>query len=449
MHDSKSIIDVLECLESAQGRREKEQILRQNADNLLLKEIFVAALDPYITYGITKFGRLPRPRASLLGRERDSILGSFVEYIKTSLASRSVTGNDAKDAMKRAFYDMDEMLQKWCLRILVKNLRCGVQETTINKVWKNLIRTFSCALCKTVETVPTPDGSFVITERIHYPTFVEPKLDGLRMLAVKFGGSVTLYTRNGRVIDTVPRIAKAIESDPRDNVVFDGEIMASDWAESNSIIMSKKNRKNDKNIFYNVFDIISHKSWIDQNNTELRMNRHNALVEWSNNLPSDSPLRLVESTIVNNERELLDAYNKYVSEGYEGVVIKEPAMPYIFKRSKALLKLKPVTTYEGVIVGWYAGRTGTKHEDGFGGFNMILPNGVITNVGSGFVDEVRARIEANPETWLGKIIEVEGQPPLTPDGKVRFPTFVRERSIADVDKAVLAAYEAHQQQCNS
>jgi hypothetical protein len=66
-------------------------------------------------------------------------------------------------------------------------------------------------------------------------------------------------------------------------------------------------------------------------------------------------------------------------------------------------------------------------------------NGVVTNVGGGFNDKVRAEIKATgPAAFIGRIIECEYQPdPLTSDGftsdgKLRFPVFSRFRDIDDV-----------------
>jgi ATP-dependent DNA ligase len=113
------------------------------------------------------------------------------------------------------------------------------------------------------------------------------------------------------------------------------------------------------------------------------------------------------------------------------------------------VKLKPVATYEGVIVGNYEGNRGSKREGMWGGFLVVMPNGVVTKVGGGFTDALKAQIDVDPDSWIGKIIEVEGQPDpltvdgLTADGKVRFPVFIRERDPRDVDPKVIAAGEAY------
>ena len=134
-----------------------------------------------------------------------------------------------------------------------------------------------------------------------------------------------------------------------------------------------------------------------------------------------------------------------MEDGFEGIMLKVLDAKYAFKRSKAVLKMKPVTTYEGVIVGHYLGGVGSKRESLWGGFNVMMPNGVMTRVGGGYTDVLKAEIGIEPDMYIGKIMEVEGQPdPLTTDGltregKVRFPVFVRFRNENDVECKVVQA----------
>ena len=77
-----------------------------------------------------------------------------------------------------------------------------------------------------------------------------------------------------------------------------------------------------------------------------------------------------------------------------------------------------------------------------------MPNGVITKCGGGYTDKMKAEIGINPDSWIGKIVEIEGQPDpltkdgLTTDGKVRFPVFTRIRDSRDVDSKILDAFNA-------
>jgi len=439
-----SVIDILEQLESNNSRLFKEELLEIHNCNKLLKRVFVAAGDPYINYYVNKFKMPPCAR----GANDDLVLEHFLEDIYKKLSTRKVTGNAAKDLIVRLFTNMTGPQQKWCQRILLKNLRCGVQSTTVNKVWPGAIVEFSVQLAETLETRYEDGKGIIICEPVLYPTWVEPKLDGLRCVAVKHSGEVTMFTRNGTVLETLPRIKSLLEAAPWDEFILDGEVMGADWNESASVVMSRKKSKDDSNMVFHVFDALPFEDWRDQK-SHLDLEDRLELAKELVSQVGDPAVVQVQGRLVNDQEELLAAYLHDTDAGYEGIMVKDLAAPYLFKRSSNIRKMKPIMTHELVICGHYEGRRGSKREGLFGGFNAIASNGVITRVGSGFTDKLKSEIQLNPESYLGKIIECECQPdPNTPDGltaegKLRFPIFSRFRDERDVDKKVLFAYEVY------
>lgn len=458
-----SVVDIFEQLESVGGRLEKEAILEANKKNKLLQRAFAAALDPYTVYYVNKFKPGPVNK-SLASHELDDddFLASFLDLIAQSLATRKLTGNAARDALSVEFANMDsERVQKWCLRILLRNLRCGVQESTLNKVWPGLVKSFAVALADTLKSEFIEGKGIKLLAPVTYPVRVEPKLDGLRCIAVKQSGEVTFYTRNGSVLETLPQIKAILEGMSVDDVVLDCEAMGKDWNESASVLMAKKTHKDDSNIVLNVFDVMPLADWKAQECNIPYYKRNEIVVSVIDAIANDSKVhgrvQQVPHIMAKNEKELLAYFQECMDKGFEGVMLKTLDTPYKFKRSSNILKLKPCVTYEGVIVGDYEGRTGTKREGQFGGFVIELPpNGVCTRVGGGFNDALRAEIQlAGAATYTGKIIEIEAQPdPLTPDGltvdgRARFPVFVRFRSEKDVSVAMAARAKEVQSQSKS
>lgn len=445
-----TVIEILEQLETTAGRLDKEAILRRNNDNELLKSVFVAAGDPYTVYFVNKF-RSPKPLQKQVADD-DKTLTAFLTVLLPDLSNRVLTGNAAKEVIAGAFGLMDERQQKWCQRILLKNLRCGVQESTVNKVWPGAIVSFSVALAETLKSEFIKGEGIKILEQVKYPVRVEPKLDGLRCIAVKQNGVVTFYTRNGSVLETMPTIKAVLEAAAYDNVVLDGEGLASDsWNETASIMMAHKTHKDDSTMVYNIFDALPLDHWVSQE-TAMTYKTRTELVTHIIDACKSTVVKQVPHIMANNEHELKTYFAKCMDDHFEGVMVKSMSSPYKFKRSDAILKLKPTATWEGTIVGHYEGRRGTKREHMFGGFHVLLSNGEITRVGGGFNDTLRAQIQLeNPDTWIGKIVEIEGQPDpmyssgLTKDGRVRFPVYLRLRDQSDVDPNVMHAYESFMQ----
>jgi DNA ligase-1 len=434
--DASSALATLEALEADSSRLAKEAILAGVSENELLKRVFQITGDPYTDYGVRKFN-VPQPAGT-----DDLSLERFVYKTLPMLANRTLSGNAARDEVEKAFSTMSALQQKWCHRILLKNLRCGVSEKTVNKVWPGLISRFEVMLADKVDV-----DEKNVPVNVTFPVRVEPKLDGLRLVSVKMNGYVVLYTRNGNVVDTLPSIKNAIESHPRDNFVLDGECLGADWNESNSVMMSTKRSKDDVGMVFNVFDTLTTEEWFSMTTNKSLTDRQRDLECIIGEFHNDAPVKHVEGIVASCMDDVMAFYSECLASGYEGVMLKEQTAPYEFKRSSGVKKFKPIQTFEGVVSGWYKGTVGRKREGLFAGFYVLLPNGVITRVGNGFSDLLKKEInDVGPDTYNGKVVEVEGQPDmatrdgLSKDGRVRFPVFTRFRDPRDVDPKVIEAY---------
>lgn len=455
----KSVVQILEDIENVpagQGSsKAKLAILQANADNALLRRVFALTYDPYTVFYVTKAKptkRLVENTSDVLdGRYSDRILESFLNDLVDELSTRKVTGNAAKKLVVDALDGMDDLECKWAQRILLRNLRCGVNEGTINKVWPGAIVPFTVQLAVTLKSEFKAGEGIRPLEPVTYPVRVEPKLDGLRCVAVKVGGEVTMYTRNGTVLESLPQIKAFLTEFMPDDLVLDAESIGADWNESSSVMMSSKNAKDDTNMVLHVFDCLTLDEWKAQaceRSLTQRLDRmHDVIESMRRTSGRHGPVRAVPGTTIDNEKDLLAYFADCMDQGYEGVMLKRLESTYKWDRTDDVLKLKPMTTYEGVVVGHFLGHEGTKRAGLFAGFFVLLSNGIITRVGSGFSDKEKAQVQLEgPETYIGRILEAKAQPdPLTRDGltkegRMRFPSFVRWRDKSDVDPKVLDAW---------
>ena len=108
----------------------------------------------------------------------------------------------------------------------------------------------------------------------------------------------------------------------------------------------------------------------------------------------------------------------------EGIMINIALAPYDFKRTNNLLKVKKMNTLDLEVVGYeegsgrLAGTLGTLH--------VRYKNGNIVKVGSGFSDELRALIWAEPSDFVGRIAEIsyfEESSNASGGVSLRFPIF--------------------------
>jgi DNA ligase-1 len=256
-------------------------------------------------------------------------------------------------------------------------------------------------------------------DELEYPGLVSYKLDGIRCLIVK-GKAVS---RNFKPIRN-DYIRNIIEEEALEG--FDGEIITGEnFQDVASGVMSKEGKPD---FTYMVFDYVIDK----EEPYYLRMKR-------LSKTPRGKHIRYLLPTKVNNLEELLAFEKESLDKNYEGVMWRSPDSPYFYGRSsfkKAyLLKLKRFSDAEAEIVGFteQIDKHG-KPKDTLGSLIVLdLKNRVKFNVGSGLDDNIRNKIWNNKKKYLGKIITYRSQS-LGTKVAPRFPTFVKIRDEADMDK---------------
>lgn len=118
--------------------------------------------------------------------------------------------------------------------------------------------------------------------------------------------------------------------------------------------------------------------------------------------------------------DIKDWHDDFVQQGHEGAMVKDLDAPYKFGRGPEVMKLKAFHDVDLKIEKLIEG-TG-KHSGKLGSVSVDY-KGVEVQVGSGFSDELRESIWSDPDSFVGRMIEVRYQE-VTPDGSLRFPTFV-------------------------
>ena len=400
-------IKKLNEIESVGSRLAKQKILATVDDKTI--NFLSWALDPMITFGVTV-------DVKSIKREGQTVTDFWPSFdvLLAELSTRHLTGNAALDRMNellRAAPSDDDV--KWACRIINKDLRAGLQLSTLLNVFPGVIEPFACSLAKPYDAEK---------HEIRGRWSVEPKLDGLRMVVI----DGVAYTRNGRTIDTVGHILEEL-APLGSNYVFDGEIMGVTDFNQDSGKIRKKGVGANKDLVYNVFDCIWKDEW-DKKKTQSYEKRREYLFEALGTAQPNFS-RIVESKVFLNPttEELFAARDFFIDIGYEGAMLKDMQAPYYFERSNAILKLKTVKDADGRIVSAYEGKN--RHTGRLGGFVTEF-DGVETRVGGGFSDAQRDQLWRNVESHYGKMIEVEYQEK-SPDGSLRFPVFVKFRPDRD------------------
>jgi len=113
-------------------------------------------------------------------------------------------------------------------------------------------------------------------------------------------------------------------------------------------------------------------------------------------------------------------HDDFVNSGFEGAMIKYVDAPYKFGRGFEVMKMK---VFHDMDLPIEALLEGTGKHTGKLGSVQVLFNGVEVQIGSGFSDDLRETIWNDPDSFVGRVIEIRYQE-VTQDGSLRFPTFV-------------------------
>jgi len=431
--------NVISTLEDHNSRLDKEAIILAQAE-AGNKEFFEGArlaLDPMITFGLKQ---IPEKKdEDGVGLPWDSFT-----LIITGFVNRSLTGNLARTTIDQMMASATrEQWNGWYRRILIKDLRCGVSEKTINKVVEKkhadyIIPIFACQLAH---------DSANHESKVSGQKLIEVKLDGVRVITIVYpDGRVDMFSRNGKELVNFPHVTEQISkvaSQFDEPMVLDGEVMSASFQD----LMKQIHRKSDvqsQDAVLNLFDIIplfafEHGRW-----NKGQEKRSEKVYKWHKTnkdaLPNVTVVghELVDLDTAEGQKRYKEINAAAIAGGYEGIMLKDPEAPYECKRSVAWLKLKPFIEVSLVVTAVEEG-TG-RNVDKLGAFvceGVDDGRTISVNVGSGFTDSNRDDYWKDRDEVVGKVVEVRADAiTQNQDGtySLRFPRFLRFRGFDNGEK---------------
>jgi len=426
---------IIRQLEIHNSRLNKEDIILA-AHKEGLPEFFEGlrmALDPLVTFGVKQ----------VPVKEEDTGQGlHWDNFVKLTdlLINRDATGHAARDAILLAMeVATKEQWNDWYRRILIKDLRCGVSEKTVNKVVPGTVPVFTCALAH---------DSLKHEKKMRGKKQIEIKLDGVRVITIIRGNKVEMFSRNGKQFHNFGHIIEELEAVVAEYpvpypLVLDGEVMSANFQDLMKQVHRKDNVEANDAVLH-LFDTIPlgcfqngswdkpqsfrseiTKHWVEDHKDVLE---HVQALDWEE-VDLDTP---------EGEARFVELNKAAVDGGYEGVMIKDIDAPYECKRTHAWLKAKPFieVTLEVKEVeegtGRNQGRLGAFVCEGIDDGKDIR-----VNVGSGFSDVHRDEFWNNRNAIIGNLVEVRADAiTQNQDGtySLRFPRFKTFRGFEPNEK---------------
>jgi len=220
-------------------------------------------------------------------------------------------------------------------------------EDALRAVAFEIFRPIVPMLASTAASVREAVGSFDRSS-------VEWKLDGIRIQIHRRDEEIRVYTRNlNDITDTLPGIVAAVRLLPVTQAVFDGEAL---WmseqgpAAFQDTVSQIDSAAPPEGIVTFLFDVL-HVDGDDLLDTPLD--------ERSARLEGIAPQLKIPGVITSDAETAQRVLDEALKAGHEGIVVKDAASLYSAgRRGKAWRKVKPVRTYDLVVLGaeWGHGR---------------------------------------------------------------------------------------------
>lgn len=272
----------------------------------------------------------------------------------------------------------------------------------------------------------------------------ERKLDGVRCLVFRRGGRLRLLSRNRKTMnDTYPELVEALEREPCEEFVADGEIVAFEGKRTSFSRLQQRigiqdpdaARRSGVAVYLYLFDLLHLDGY---NVTRLSLRDRKRLLRRA--LSFEGHVRFTPHRVGSGEAYLEEACQK----GWEGLIAKRASSAYEHSRSRAWLKFKCGNRQEFVI-GGYTDPRGSRR--GFGALLVGYYDGgalrYAGKVGTGYDDELLEKLggrlqRIERETcpfgesprergahWVApRLVGEVGFTEWTRDGKLRHPRFL-------------------------
>jgi ATP-dependent DNA ligase len=250
---------------------------------------------------------------------------------------------------------------------------------------------------------------------ISEPFYVQPKLDGVRMLVGRLNGKFMALSRTGKPVK-MPHVEAELFPRLQEGEFLDGENYTPNltFEQITGMCRTQDVHSDLESIKFHIFDYF-HIDRLDSTFEERTtfMGRFMGLTH----------CEVVETVILKSKKQVQAKHDEYAAKGYEGIMIRDFSGPYLLaNRSSHLLKFKAFQTEEYKIVGAEEGRgrdAGTVIwicTSAAGDFH-VRPKGTF---------EERTKWFKNRNDYMGKNLTVQFQN-LTNGGIPRFPVGIAIR----------------------
>ena len=383
-------LDILNELAATSSRNDKIAILRKYESNALFKRVVWLALHPRIQFYIRK---IPDYNAEEFGPiQLEWALDQLMRF-----NSRELTGKSAIDWLSYTLSHLTAANAEVISRILAKDLKCGVDDSSVNKAWPKFIPEYPymrCSLSKDAKFEKWPWKKGILSQI---------KADGMFCnINHDPDGNVSLVSRSGSTMPSEPFVAlhEEIKKFLPTNTQTHGELLVMKNGSvlpreiGNGILTSVLKGGSfeaDETPVLLVWDQIAFGADSD---SRPYVDRYVALRD---QVQKSTLCAMIETRVVHTLDEAYAHYSEMLALGLEGTILKNPEGMWKDGTSKDQVKLKLEVDVDLLITGFTAGKG--KNESTFGSITCQSSDGqLVVNV-SGFKDKKERGLLTRQQIW--------------------------------------------------
>ena len=452
---SDDVFNLIERIAATPKKTEKVRLLKEHWDDVTLRQVLVRAYNPNITYGISaSVAMFIEP--AVLDADNDYVdqMDMDTEDLLLNLEYRTYTGTKALEEVAEHLAHLTPDSGHLLRRIIAKDLRAGINDSTINEAIPGLIPEYPYQRCTLLKKVKP--------EKFDWKkcVFSQLKADAMFVnVTYEDNGRVWFSSRQGKEfrMEGFRSLVEAVKVSLTPGYQYHGEIMVFrdgkllPRKDSNGLI----NHVNEGGLLLTneearimLWDEVPLQFVIPGGRYdvgyEYRFDRLETQLEHAGNL-----LTLIPTRVVHSLREAIEHAVEIQSEGGEGTVFKDPWAPWQDGTSPWQVKVKLEVDVDLRITGLAPG-TG-KFASTFGSLIVETSDSLLVTKASGLKDKERQDIFDNWPRDQGAIAtvrandlsEIPGQTAALMHG--RFVEIRKDKSQADTLDQVRDQFESAKQ----
>ena len=416
---------IIRDIQNCSSTKAKQHIVKSNANNETFKKILMYAYND-MQYGVKKTTISKMEFNSDADYLWNNIWSMFEDLAKSNI------NNDLVLKISNTIgYFANENVRDLLIRVLLKDLKIGMNVKSINKAINGLIPMFDVMKASSYDDKNSV-GFNKKASKCGYMMMI--KENGIRGEIIKENGHIVVKSRQNKIVEGFDELDKAFQNMP-DGYLYEGEILkvgefntSKEQFKETDKIYSIKGKK--QNLMIKLFDLIPLDKFNEGEWGVKAIERKKMLKEFvdKNNHPLVQFADIIyQGTDISIIQKKLEEVSK---DGYkEGLMIMLNDGKYEAKRTKLILKCKLFNTIDLRVVDIKE----SKEKPGTMGSAIVMYKGNTVGV-SGWKEEDKIYYYQNPQELIGKIIEIKFKEVTVDKNGVeslQFPNVVRIRFDKD------------------